>query len=159
MTKITPCLWFDNEGLEAAEFYVSIFPNSRIKHIEKYTTETPSNKPIGSVMTVTFDINGNEFMALNGGTYFKINEAISFIIECESQKEINYYYEKLSHYPEAEVCGWLKDKFGVSWQLVTKDFEKLMSSMDEDKKKKAMEALLKMKRLNIEEIERAAQGK
>lgn len=156
MTKITPCLWFDNEGLEAAEFYVSIFPNSKIKHIEKYTTETPSNKPIGSVMTVTFELNGNEFMALNGGTYFKINEAVSFIIECENQKEIDYYYEKLSAVPEAEVCGWLKDKFGVSWQLVTKDFEKLMSSMDTDKKKKAMEALLKMKRINIKEIERAA---
>ena len=293
--KITPCLWFDNEAEEAAKFYVSIFPNSKIKYNEKYTTETPSNKPIGSVMTVTFELDGNEFMGLNGGDYFKINpsvsftincksveevdnlweklsrdgkvlmelaeypfskkygwledkygvswqlivredkqkimpslmfiqenngmakeaidfytnifknskvvesaeyeegegntkgylkysrfsldgkdfiamdggvnhkfnfnEAISFIITCKNQEEIDYYYDKLSAVPEAEVCGWLKDKYGVSWQLIPEGYDEMMNSLDEENKKKVMEALLKMKRIDMNELERAREEK
>lgn len=157
--KISPCLWFDNEAEEAAKFYVSIFPNSKIKSIEKYATETPSNKPVGSVMTVTFELDGNEFMGLNGGPYFKLSEAVSFMIPCENQKEVDYYYEKLSAQPEAEMCGWLKDKFGVSWQLVPKEFDEFMNSLNEEKKKKTMEALLEMKRINFDELKKAAEGK
>lgn len=147
--NITPCIWFDSEAEDAAKFYVSIFPNSRIKNISKYTTETPSNKPIGSVLTVTFDLDGNEFMTLNGGTYFKVNEAISFIINCKDQKEIDYFYDRLSAVPEAEICGWLKDKYGVSWQLVTEDIDKFMTGKNADK---VMVELLKMKRIDINKL-------
>ena len=159
MKRITPCLWFDSEGEEAAKFYVSIFPNSKIKHIEKYTTETPSNKPIGSVMTVTFELDGNEFMALNGGSFFKLNEAISLIIPCKDQKEMDYYYDKLSADPKSEICGWLKDKYGLSWQVVPENFDKMMSSTDEKGKARMMKALLDMGRINLAELEKAAKGK
>lgn len=159
MNKITPCLWFDSEAEEAAKFYVSVFPNSKIKHVEKYSVETPSNKPIGSVMTVTFELNGNEFMGLNGGNYFKLNEAVSFMIQCKDQKEVDYYYQKLSHVKEAEVCGWLKDKFGVSWQIIPTNFDKLMSSLDGAKKKKVMTALMKMSRLDMDKLEKVANSK
>jgi predicted 3-demethylubiquinone-9 3-methyltransferase (glyoxalase superfamily) len=155
MKKITPCIWFDSEAEEVANFYVSIFPNSKIKNVEKYVTETPSNKPIGSVITVTFELDGNEFMTLNGGSYFKVSEATSFIIPCDTQKEMDYYYEKLSAEPDSEVCGWLKDKFGVSWQVIPSDYDEMMKSASDDSKKKAMEALLKMKRLNIEKLKKA----
>ena len=153
MKKITPCLWFDNEALPAAKFYCSVFKNSKILDISNYTTETPSDKKIGSVMTVTFKINGQEFMGLNGGKYFKLSEAVSFIIPCKDQKEIDYYYKKLSAVKDAEICGWLKDKFGVSWQLVTADFDKMMK----DKKRSAnvMKAVLQMKRLNIKKLQEA----
>jgi predicted 3-demethylubiquinone-9 3-methyltransferase (glyoxalase superfamily) len=157
--KITPCLWFDNEAEEVAKFYISVFPNSRIKHIEKYPVETPSNKPIGSVMTVIFELDGNEFMGLNGGDYFKITEAISFIINCKNQEEINYYYDKLSAVPEAEICGWLKDKYGVSWQLISEEYDEMMNYLDEEKKKKVMEALLKMKRIDMDELKRVSEEK
>ncbi len=293
--RITPCLWFDSKAEEAAKFYTSIFPNSKILEVVPYNVETPSNKPIGSVMTISFELEGYKFLGLNGGPYFKMNpsvsfflnydpsrdkgaqekldrvweklssggkvlmplqeypfskrygwiedkyglswqlilsdpkgeerpfivpsllfvgavcgkaekaidfylsvfkntkrgiatrypegmepdkegtimfadfilnnqwfaamdsahehkfafnEAVSFIIECTDQKEINYFYEKLSNYPEAEICGWLKDKFGISWQLVTPDFEKLA------KKKEVMEAILKMKRIDVEKLKK-----
>ncbi len=157
--KITPCLWFDGEAEAAAKFYVSVFPNSKIKQVEKYVVDTPSNKPVGSVMTVTFELNGNEFMALNGGPYFKINEAVSMMIPCKDQKEMNYYYAKLSSDPNAEVCGWLKDKFGVSWQLNPKDFDKMMKSLSPEKKKRTMKALLEMKRLDMAKLKEIAKGK
>ena len=292
MNKISPCIWFNSEGEDAAKFYTATFPNSKIIHIEPYIVDTPSNKPLGSTMTVTFYIDGTEFMALNGGEYFKPNPSVSFhykckskeeltkiweklseggrvlmpldkypfselygwiedkygvswqliivkdvtqynritpvlmfvnnvygkaeeaaklytsvfknstmgdllrygkdnhpddpdaimycsftlngqefgamdsarehefnftegvslIIPCENQEEIDYYYEKLSADPEAEVCGWLKDKFGVSWQLITKDFDEMMNSMDEEKKKRVMLALLDMKRIDIDKL-------
>lgn len=150
MNSIVPCLWFDHEGEEAAKFYVSIFPDSKILHKSLYTVDTPSHKKIGSVMTVDFEINGQKFMALNGGSFFKITEAVSFVIYCKDQHEIDHYYPKLSAVPEAEVCGWLKDKFGVSWQLVTMGFEKLMTGKNA---KKVMEELMKMKRLDIKKLE------
>ena len=156
MKKISPCLWFDDEAEEAAKFYVSVFPNSKIKHVEKYLTDTPSNKKIGSVMTVTFELDGNEFMGLNGGDFFKISEAVSFMIPCKDQKEMEYYYDKLSDDPNSEVCGWLKDKFGVSWQIIPEDYDKFMGSLSHDKKKKVMEALLEMKRLDMDELKEAA---
>jgi len=156
MKKVTPCLWFDNEAEDAANFYVSIFPNSKILEVERYSVDTPSDKPMGSVMTVTYSLNGNEFMALNGGTFFKISEAVSFMIDCADQKELDYYYEKLSSDPNAEVCGWLKDKFGVSWQLIPVRFAELMKTASDEKKPKIMQALMQMKRLNIAELEKAA---
>lgn len=148
MNKISPCLWFDSEAEEAAKFYVSIFKNSKIIETSRYTTETPSNKPVGSVLTVTFTLDGQEFMALNGGSFFKFNEAISLMIYCKNQDEIDYFYERLSAVPEAEICGWLKDKYGVSWQLVTKDMGELMNN------KEVMEALLNMKRIDINELKK-----
>ena len=156
MQKISPCLWFDSQAEEAAKFYTSIFPNSKIKETAKYTTDTPSNKKIGSVMTITFELDGCEFMALNGGPFFKLSEAMSLIIYCKDQKEINYFYEKLSAVPESEMCGWLKDKFGVSWQLVTRDFDKVMKGKNS---KKVMEALMEMKRIDVNELQRISDGK
>lgn len=155
MKKITPCIWMDSEAEEAANFYVSVFPNSKITYIDKRVTEDPSNQPVGSVLTVTFELDGNEFMTLNGGTYFKVNEAISFIIPCKDQAEIDYYYEKLSAVPESENCGWLKDKYGVSWQLVPENYYEMLESADEDKKKRMTEKLLQMTRMNIKELEEA----
>jgi predicted 3-demethylubiquinone-9 3-methyltransferase (glyoxalase superfamily) len=158
MKQITPCIWLDSEAEEAANFYVSVFPNSKITHVDTYLTDTPSDKPIGSVLTVSFELNGNKFMTLNGGPIFKANEAISFIIPCEDQEEMDYYYEKLSHFPESEVCGWLKDKYGISWQLSPKQLEEIMTSPDDAAKKRTMDALLEMKRLDIDELVRASQG-
>jgi len=159
MRRLTPCLWFDDEAEQAAEFYVSVFPSSRINHVERYTVDTPSKKPIGSVMTVTFQLSGNEFMALNGGPYFKFNEAVSLMIPCENQKEINYYYKKLSADPKAEVCGWLKDKYGFSWQLIPKEFDKIMRSAGQEEKERALKALMKMKRIDVKKLRTAAAGK
>ena len=143
MQKITPCLWFDSEAEEAAKFYTSIFPNSKILEIVPYKTETPSNKPIGSTMLVNFEINGQSFTALNGGPYFKIAEAISFQVFCKDQEEIDYYWEKMSAVPESEQCGWLKDKFGVSWQIVPENIGELLKS------EKAMKAFLEMHKIDI----------
>ncbi len=122
MKTITPCLWFDDQGEEAAKFYTSIFKNSKIKNISRYgeAGKEHHRKPVGSVMVVAFEINGQPFTALNGGPQFKFNEAVSFQVMCESQEEVDYYWEKLSQGgdPQAQQCGWLKDKFGVSWQIV-----------------------------------------
>jgi predicted 3-demethylubiquinone-9 3-methyltransferase (glyoxalase superfamily) len=154
MQKIIPCLWFDNEAETAAQFYLSIFKNSKIIDTAKYLVDTPSNKPIGSVMTVTFELDGQKFMALNGGPYFKLSEAMSLIINCKDQTEINYFYDKLSAVPEAEICGWIKDKFGVSWQLVTDDFDKLMIGKNASK---VMAELLKMKRIDVEKLKKISE--
>jgi len=143
MQKITPCLWFDSQAEEAAKFYTSIFPNSKILETVPYLTETPSNKPVGSTMLVNFEINGQPFTALNGGPYFKISEAISFQVFCKDQTEIDYYWEKMSAVPESEQCGWLKDKFGVSWQIVPENIGELLKS------EKAMKAFLEMHKIDI----------
>lgn len=152
MTKITPCIWLDSQAEEAANFYVSVFKNSKILQTDRYLAETPSNKPIGSVITVTIDLDGNEFMLLNGGPYFKINEAISFIIPVDTQEEIDYYYEKMSTDPSAEVCGWLKDKFGISWQVQPNKYVEVMKSSDEAKKLKAFNAVMDMKRFDLNKL-------
>lgn len=152
MKKIKPWLWMDNEAEEAANFYVSIFPNSKITKVAKYTVDTPSDKPIGSVMYVSLELDGNPLSILNGGSFFKLSEAVSFEIPCKDQKEIDYYVEKLSAIPESEQCGWVKDKFGVSWQIVPENMEELMSSFDPEIEKKKFEAMLKMKKIIIEDL-------
>jgi predicted 3-demethylubiquinone-9 3-methyltransferase (glyoxalase superfamily) len=151
MKPITPCLWFDNEAEEAANYYVSVFPNSKIIETVPYQVETPSNKPIGSVMLVNLEINGQPFTLLNGGEYFKITEAVSFQVFCKDQTEIDSYWEKLSNVPESEQCGWCKDKFGVSWQIVPENIGKLLKS------EKAMKVFLEMHKIDIAELEKANQ--
>lgn len=165
MQKIIPSLWFDNEAGEAAEFYVAVFngnpykeKDSRILETTYYQADTPSNKPVGSILTVKFELNGQEFLSLNGGPDFKFNEAISLIIQCENQEEIDYYAEKLSAVPEAEICGWLKDKYGMSWQINPKILDEMMKDKDSEKVKRVTEAFLKMKRLDIEELKKAFNG-
>ena len=163
MQKIVPNLWFDSEAEAAANFYVEVFngnpakdTTSKIGKVARYTTETPSNKPKGSVLTVGFELAGQEFLGLNGGSFFKPNEAVSFIINCESQAEVDYFWEKLSAVAESEQCGWLKDKFGVSWQVVPTRLNELLE--DSEKSARVMETLLKMKKLDIAELEKAAEG-
>jgi len=150
MQKILPCLWFDKNAEEAAKFYVSVFKNSKIISKLENKAENPSKTPVGSVLTVSFLLDGQEFMALNGGPYFKFNEAVSFIVKCKDQEEIDFYWEKLSAVPEAEQCGWLKDKFGLSWQIVPENMEELVSS------EKSMKAMLDMKKIIIKDLENAA---
>lgn len=151
MKQITPCLWFDNEAEEAAKFYTSIFPNSKILETVPFNVDTPSNKPIGSVMTVDFEINGQHFTALNGGPYFKMNEAISFQVFCKDQAEIDSYWEKLSAVPESEQCGWCKDKFGMSWQIVPENIGELVKS------EAAMKVMLEMKKIVIADLKKASE--
>ena len=148
MQKITPCLWFDSQAEEAANFYVSVFPNSKITEVVYAPADTPSG-PKGSLLLVNFEINSQPFTALNGGPYFKISEAISFQVFCKDQKEIDYYWEKMSAVKESEQCGWLKDKFGVSWQIVPENIGELLKS------KKAMEIFLNMRKIDIEELKKA----
>jgi predicted 3-demethylubiquinone-9 3-methyltransferase (glyoxalase superfamily) len=160
--RISPCLWFDSEGEEAARFYTGIFKNSRIVTITRYGKagfET-HHRPAGSVMTVLFELDGQEFTALNGGPLFKFSEAISFQVNCETQKEIDHYWAKLSAggNPEAQQCGWLKDKFGLSWQVVPTMMAKLFKDENSAKAQRAMEALLKMKKLDIAALKKAAAG-
>jgi predicted 3-demethylubiquinone-9 3-methyltransferase (glyoxalase superfamily) len=152
MKPITPCLWFDNEAEDAANFYVSVFPNSKILETVPYSVETPSDKPIGSVMLVNIEINGQPFTLLNGGAYFKISEAISFQVFCKDQEEIDSYFEKLSAVKESEQCGWLKDKFGVSWQIVPENMGELVKS------EKAMKVFLEMKKIDIAELKKASEA-
>lgn len=150
-------LWFDNEAEEAARFYTGVFKDSELGAIRYYTTDTPSNKPIGSVITVDFTLNGQRFQALNGGPDFKFNESISFIVECEDQAEIDYYWSKLTaDGGEESFCGWLKDKYGVSWQIVPKGLDDLLYQEDAAKGKRAMDVLLTMKKLDFEAIKVAA---
>lgn len=146
---IIPSLWFNSEAKEAAHFYVSVFKNSKILDVSLYSAENPSEKPKGSVMAVTFELNGQKFNALNGGPYFKITEAVSFIVECESQEEVDYYWEKLSAVPEAEMCGWVKDQFGVSWQIVPAILPVLLNDPDPLKAQRVMEKMLQMKKLDV----------
>ena len=137
MQKITPFLWLDSQAEEAVRFYTSVFTNSGIGHIARYSEESagPAGRPPGSVMTISFQLHGHEFVALNGGPHFEFNESVSFVVNCETQEEVDYYWEKLGENgdPKARQCGWLKDKFGVSWQVVPVVLEKWM--MDEDRKK------------------------
>lgn len=160
--KITPHLWFDDKAEEAANFYVSVFSarggDSKITNIARYpeAAEEVSGRPAGSVMTVEFLLAGQKFMALNGGPIFKFNESISFMVSCETQEEIDYFWEKLSAVPESEQCGWLKDKFGLSWQIVPAALGELISNPDPAKAEKVTAAFLKMKKFNIEELKKAA---
>ena len=154
MREITPCLWFDTEGEEAAKFYTSIFPNSRITDIARYGSAGP--RPEGTVMTVSFELAGQKFVALNGGPQFTFSEAISFQVSCESQEEVDRYWSTLSEGGEQGPCGWLKDKFGLSWQIVPKRLPELLGDEDREKSQRVMAAMLNMKKIEIDELERAA---
>ena len=157
--KITPCLWFDDQAEEAVKFYTVIFRNSKIVNIARYgeAGREIHRKPAGSVMTVAFELDGQPFTALNGGPVFKFNEAISFQINCETQEEVDYYWEKLSEGGDekAQQCGWFKDKYGVSWQVVPKVLPEMLSNPDSEKSQRAMKAMLQMKKIDIAELERA----
>jgi predicted 3-demethylubiquinone-9 3-methyltransferase (glyoxalase superfamily) len=154
MQKITPCLWFDTEGEEAARFYTSVFPNSRIVDVTRYGSAGP--RPEGTVMTVSFELDGQTFLALNGGPEFTFNEAISFQVSCETQDEVDAFWGSLSQGGEAGPCGWLKDRFGVSWQIVPTALPKLLSDPDPERSQRVMEAMLHMGKLEIDVLERAA---
>jgi predicted 3-demethylubiquinone-9 3-methyltransferase (glyoxalase superfamily) len=159
---ITPCLWFDSQAEEAARFYTGIFKNSKLGRISRYTDagREAHGQPEGRVMTVEFELNGQPFTALNGGPHFKFNEAVSFQIMCGDQEEVDYYWNKLTPGgdPKAQQCGWVKDKFGLSWQVVPARLAELMSDSDREKAGRTMEAMLKMKKLDIAELERAHDG-
>ena len=154
MKPITPCLWFDTEGEAAATFYVSLFPNSRIVSVAHYGSAGP--RPEGTVMTVDFELNGQPFLALNGGPEFTFDEAISFQVFCESQDEIDGYWNALTEGGEEGPCGWLKDKFGLSWQIVPRRLTELLGDPDKEKAQRVMKAMLEMKKIDIAELERAA---
>jgi len=158
MQKITPFLWFDNNAEEAAEFYVSIFKNSKILNVSRYGDAGPG--PKGSVMVVNFQLAGQEFTALNGGPQFKFSEAFSLVVNCENQKELDEYWSKLTSGGGRESqCGWLKDKFGFSWQIVPTELGKLISAKDPAKTNRVMRAVLQMKKLDIAKLRQAAEGK
>jgi predicted 3-demethylubiquinone-9 3-methyltransferase (glyoxalase superfamily) len=153
MKKITPHLWFDTQAKEAAEYYVSVFPDSKITSIQ-----TLHDTPSGDCDIVSFELNGQPFMAISAGPTFKLNEAVSFIVYCQDQKEIDYYWEKLSADPKSEQCGWCKDKFGLSWQVVPEAMDEMMATKDQAKLDRITQAFLKMHKLDIAELEKAAQG-
>ena len=154
MENITPCLWFDTEGEDAANFYTSIFPNSKIRDIARYGSAGPRAE--GTVMTVSFELDGQEFVALNGGPNFEFTEAISFQVSCKDQDEVDRYWNELSAGGEEGPCGWLKDKFGLSWQIVPTALLELLSNPDKEKAQRVMAAMLEMKKIQIDELERAA---
>ncbi|RAW00001.1 VOC family protein [Pseudochryseolinea flava] len=157
--KITPNLWFDHEGEDAAKFYVSIFKNAKLGRVTRYTEEgfEVHKRPAGSVMTVEFEIEGQAFLALNGGPFVKFNESISFMINCNTQQEVDYYWERLGEGgdPKAQQCGWLKDKFGVSWQVVPVKLNEMIADTDVNKANKAMRAMLQMKKIDLHALEKA----
>jgi predicted 3-demethylubiquinone-9 3-methyltransferase (glyoxalase superfamily) len=154
--KITPNLWFDTEAEEAANFYVSVFKDGRIVNVSHYNDAVPSKA--GTVLTVEWELMGQRFTGINGGPQFKFDEAVSFSISCEDQDEVDYYWERLSEGGSESMCGWLKDRFGLSWQVVPKGIEELFSDDDPARAKAAMEAMFKMRKLDIEELRRAAEG-
>jgi predicted 3-demethylubiquinone-9 3-methyltransferase (glyoxalase superfamily) len=158
--KINPCLWFDTEAEDAARFYCSVFKNSRLGKINRYVDEGQQihGKQAGSVMAVEFEIDGQRFAALNGGPQFKFTEAISFQVHCDDQKEVDYFWAKLSEGGQEVACGWLKDKFGLSWQIVPKALFEMLSSADPARTKRVTKAFLQMKKFDIAALERAYAG-
>lgn len=150
--KITTCLWFDNQAEQAIKFYSSVFKNFKTGKISRYPEGTPG--PAGEVMTVEFELEGMQFIALNGGPMFKFNEAVSFVVNCETQQEVDYFWEKLLQDGEESQCGWLKDKFGLSWQVVPTVLSGLMTGSPE-KSKRAAQALMQMKKIDIKKLEEA----
>ena len=157
MQKITPFLWFDNQAEEAAKFYTSIFKNSKILNVSRYDEagSKASGVPAGTAMTVAFELEGQEFNALNGGPMFKFSEAISFVVNCETQEEVDELWEKLSAHPESEQCGWLKDKYGLSWQIIPKALGQMLSDKDAQKSGRVMQAMLKMKKIDVKVLQDA----
>ena len=163
MQKISPCLWFDDKAEEAAKFYTSIFKDSKIGDVTRYGKEGYEihGREEGTVMTVEFEIEGQKFLGLNGGPIFKFNEAISFQVYCETQEEVDYYWEKLSEGGDekAQVCGWLKDKYGVSWQIVPIILIEMLKDKDSEKSQKVMKAMLQMHKLDISTLKKAYEEK
>ena len=160
--RISPCLWFDHQAEEAAKFYVSVFKNSKIGRVSRYTSvgqEIHGRKP-GSVMTVEFDLDGQRFTALNGGPDFTFNEAVSLQINCETQEEVDYYWDKLTAGGDqkAQQCGWLKDKFGMSWQVVPDPLIDMIKDPDKEKAQRAFKAMMQMKKLDLDAARRAFEG-
>ena len=164
MQKITPFLWFDDQAEEAANFYTSIFKNSRVGNILRYGEEaarvSESGRPVGSVLTIEFEIAGQKFVALNGGPQFKFNESVSFVVNCETQDEVDYFWAKLtSHGGEESACGWLKDKYGLSWQITPTVLIDMLHDKDSEKAERVMKAMLQMQRIDIEKLKVAYLGK
>jgi predicted 3-demethylubiquinone-9 3-methyltransferase (glyoxalase superfamily) len=160
MQKITPCLWFDDQAEEAANFYVSVFKNSKIGRVARYgeAGEQAAGRPAGTVMTVEFQLDGQDFMGLNGGPHFKFTEAISLVVNCETQEEIDQFWVKLSEGGQEVQCGWLKDKYGLSWQVVPTVLGEMMQDKDAEKANRAMKAMLQMKKLDIATLKQAYEG-
>ena len=160
--RIRPCLWFNDQGEEAARFYTGIFPNSRIVNVTRFSDEGVEihQRPAGSVMTVVFELDGHPFTALNGGPLFTFNEAISLEVHCANQEEVDYYWERLGEGgdPAAQQCGWLKDRYGVSWQVIPTAMERMFDDAESPATKRAMNAMLQMTKLDIAELERAYAG-
>lgn len=160
--RITPCLWFDDQGEEAAKFYTGIFPNSRITTVTRYSAAGVEvhRRPPGSVMVVAFELDGHSFTALNGGPVFTFNEAVSLQVNCATQEEIDHYWEKLGAGgdPKAQQCGWLKDRYGVSWQIVPSFMDEMFRDAESPATERAMTAMLGMKKLDIAELRRAFEG-
>ena len=156
MQRITPFLWFDNQAEEAVKFYTSIFKNSKAGDVTRYGEDMPG--PKGTVMTAAFELDGQEFIALNGGPIFKFTEAVSFVVHCDSQEEVDYYWSRLSEGGQEVQCGWLKDKFGLSWQVVPTILPKLLKDKDPQKSQRVMAAVLKMIKLDIAGLQKAYDG-
>jgi predicted 3-demethylubiquinone-9 3-methyltransferase (glyoxalase superfamily) len=160
--RITPFLWFDDQAEQAAAFYTSIFKDSRVTATTRYTKEAEqaAGRPAGSVMTVAFELDGQEFTAINGGPIFKFNEALSLVVHCDSQQEVDHFWNRLSEGgdPGAQQCGWLKDRFGLSWQVVPDQLPRLLTDPDPARGRRAMAAMLTMKKIDIAALEKAAAG-
>ena len=154
MQKITPCLWFDGDGEEAARFYTSLFADSRVVDMSRYGAAGPG--PEGEVMTVSFELDGQAFVALNGGPQFSVNEAISFQVSCSDQVEVDAFWSALAEDGEEGLCGWLEDRFGVSWQIIPTALPELLSDPDAERSQRVMQAMLSMKKLDVDALERAA---
>ena len=161
MQKITPFLWFDGQAEDAVNFYTSVFKNSKIGRILRYTEEVAENadRPVGSVLTIEFEIEGQKFVALNGGPLFKFNESVSFVVNCETQEEVDYFWEKLTaDGGEESQCGWLKDKFGLSWQVTPTVLIDMLHDKDPEKAERVMKAMLQMQKIEIPKLKAAAYG-
>lgn len=162
MQKITPCLWFDKNAEEAMNYYVSVFKNSRIVRIDYYPDESLDEHfegMTGKVINGEFELDGQKFICLDGGPIFKFNEAVSFTVDCTDQAEVDYFWEKLSAVPESEQCGWCKDKFGVSWQIIPRRLGELLNDPDKAAASRAMQAMLQMHKLDVAQLEAAFAGK
>jgi len=159
--QITPCLWFDTEAEQAADFYVSVFKNSKIRSVSRYGKEgfEIHGKPAGTAMAVEFEINGQPFLALNGGPHFKLNEAVSFQVHCKTQEEIDFFWSKLTEGGQESRCGWLKDKYGLSWQVVPIALKEMLSGADPAKSQRVTKAFLQMKKFDLAELRRAYEGR
>jgi predicted 3-demethylubiquinone-9 3-methyltransferase (glyoxalase superfamily) len=160
LSKIRPCLWFNDQGEDAVKFYCSVFPNSKITAVSRYVGESQDvhQHPVGSVMTVAFELDGQGFTVLNGGPHFKISEAISFMVSCDTQEELDRYWNKLSAVPESEICGWCKDKFGVSWQIVPAVMDDMLTQGSDAQRNRVMKVVMSSQKLDIDKLKEAYNG-